>query len=245
MDASQTLKNKLLFEKASAEGVVRDRHNPIWDYADTLLDGPIIDIGCGQSDILLGFAATNRTLIAFDTEPLQLEWLKQLAQLQVGVKLENWHFLVGSFPSTPLPAHQYALISFSNLLHFLPWEECITAIADLASYVVPGTQLYVRVHSDRHVQNQVDDPAERYDYFKHYFTTKDIEFLFPAGEFQYLYLAEVTSAYTKEDKDFDTLWVREWCHQQGVYNTVRIEQITQEQLSDGSHNYLTALVRKR
>lgn len=245
MDDSQKLKYELHFEQAIKEGVSRDKRNPIWDYEDLLPAGPALDIGCGQSDILLGFAATDRTLIAFDAEPLQLQWLEQLAQLQPGTKLENWHFLTGSFPQIPPPAHQYALISLSNLLHFLPLEECVTAIASLLPCMVSGTQLYIRVHSDSHAQNQVDNPAERYDYFKHYLTAEDIARLFPPEEFEQLYLAEVSSVYTKEDKDFDALWVRAWCRQQGVYDAERIEQYVQMQLTDGSHNYLTALVKKR
>lgn len=245
MDDSQKLGNKLRFERAVKEGVVRDKSNPIWDYEDLLPDGPILDIGCGQSDVLLGFAATDRTLMALDAEPLQLQWLEQLAKLQPGARLENWHFLTGFFPQTTLPAHQYALISFSNLLHFLPLEECIDAIAGLAPCMMSGTQLYVRVHSNSHAQNQVDDPEERYDYFKHYFSVQDIARLFPPQEFEQLYLADISSAYTKEDKDFDALWVREWHRQQGVRNTERIEQVVQEHLASSSHNQLTILVRKR
>ena len=245
MDADQILKNKLLFEKACAEGVTRDRHNPIWDYEDDLIDGPVIDIGCGQSDILLCFAATDRTLVAFDAEPLQLEWLSQLSGIQQDVKPENWHFVTGTFPTSPLPAHKYALISFSNLLHFLTLEECVTSIAGLAPHLVSGTQLYIRVHSASHEQNQVEDPEVRYDYFKHYFTPQDVARLFPQEEFEQLYFAEVHSVYTKQDKNFNALWVREWLYQQGEYNAERIEQAIQAQLADGSHTHLTALVRKR
>ncbi|MGI4736256.1 MAG: methyltransferase domain-containing protein [Janthinobacterium lividum] len=245
MEASQKLRNELLFEKTSAEGVVRDGHNPIWDYEDDLLDGPVIDIGCGQSDILLCFAATDRTLVAFDAEPLQLQWLKQLASLQPSAKLENWHFLAGTFPTSPLPAHQYALIGLSNVLHFFPLEECVTAVTSLIPYMVSGTQLYVRVHSASHEQSKVDDPEVRYDYFKHYFTPQDIARLFPQEEFEQLYFAEVRSAYTRQDKEFDALWVRTWFHQQGDYDAVRIEEAVQAQLADGSHTHLTALMRKR
>jgi hypothetical protein len=244
MDDSQKLKNKLLFEKASIEGVVQEGLNPIWDYEDDLLDGPIIDIGCGQSDILLGFAATNRTLVAFDAEPLQLQWLKQLARLQPGADMENWHFHVGTFPATPLPAYKYALIGFSNLLHFLTLEECVTAIAGLAPNMVPGTQLYVKVHSSNHEQNKVADPKLRYNYFKHYFTPQDIARLFPHEDFEQLYFAEVSSAYTKKDKEFNAFWVKEYYHQEGVYDAKQIEEAIQAQL-EGSSTYITTLVRKR
>jgi hypothetical protein len=245
MDDSQKLKNKLLFEKASTEGVVRDGHNPIWDYEDALPDGPIIDVGCGQSDILLGFAATSRTLVAFDAEPLQLQWLEQLVALQPGADLKRWHFHVGTFPTCPLPIYKYALISFSNLLHFLTLDECVTSVTALAPYMVPGTQVYVRVHSANHALNKIDDQEERYDYFKHYFTPQDIALLFPPEEFEQLYLAEVNSVYTKQDKEFNALWVREWLYQHGEYDAESIEQAIHAQLADGSHTHLTALVRKR
>ena len=245
MDDSQKLKYKLHFEQAVKEGIARDKRNPIWDYEDILLDGPIIDIGCGQSEILLGFAVTDRTLIAFDAEPLQLQWLEQLAQLQLGVNLKNWHFLTGYFPDTPLPAHQYALICFSNLLHFLPLEACMAAVVGLTPYMKEGTQIYIRVHSDNHPQNKDKNQDERYSFFKHYFTTQDIAHLFPSHEYEWLYVTELNSIYNKEDKDFIALWVKEWCHQNGIFDTESVEQAIKDQLADGYHNHITALVRKR
>jgi hypothetical protein len=85
----------------------------------------------------------------------------------------------------------------------------------------------------------------RYDYFKHYFTTQDIAQLFPHEEFEQLYFAEVSSVYTKADKAFDELWVREWFHQNGKLGAEAIEQKAQKHLADNSHTQIITLVRKR
>lgn len=243
MEAEHKLLWQLYFEQSLVEGVTRNGHNPIWDYEDELIDGPIIDIGCGQSDILLGFAATDRQLFALDMEPLQLSWLKQLAENQPDSKLENWHFLLASFPTSPLPAHKYALVCLSNFLHFYPLAETVAHIISLTPYLTSGTLLYVHVHSHRHLHNNPDDPNS-HDYFKHYFAIQDFAQLFPHENFEQLYLAEVNSAYTKKDNTFTRRWVEKY-FQQSKHTAEEIEQAVQEQLTASSHAHITALFRVR
>lgn len=244
MDAPTKLYWKLCFDKASTEGVIRDSHNPLWDYEDELIDGPVIDIGCGQSDILLGLAATDRNLLGLDAEPLQLQWLRQLALAQPGTNLENWRFIRGFFPATPLPESKYALVAFSNLLHFYPLAECVTIVADLEPYLVKGSLVYVKVHSHNHLLNKAGN-SQSHDYFKHYFTTQDFSELFPPEKFERMYIAEIDKIYNKADKKFAGQWVKEWCYQVGEYDDEIIQQHIQEQLAESSHTDITAIFRRR
>jgi SAM-dependent methyltransferase len=134
---------QLHFEQFSNEDLLRDSTNPLWDYENELIEGPLLDIGCGQSEVLLRFATTARALYALDTVPLQLDLLKKRVLTQPSANLANWYFLEQAFPATPLPNHQYALIVLSNLLHFFPLAECLPLGTILLGSTAPGSLVYV------------------------------------------------------------------------------------------------------
>lgn len=235
---------KLYAESFSNKEVIRGNHNPIRDYEDELIEGPVIDIGCGQSPFLLEFATTTRRLFALDNEPFQLALLKQRVLAEPDATIENWHFLGASFPDEPLPDQKYALIVLSNLLHFFTLSECLTTSASILPYTVQGSLVYVKVHSHRHYVNRPDNPA-RFDYFKHYFTAQDLERIFRPEDFERIYLAEIDKLDSAAEIKFTCHWLDEWFKHNGITNSATIEQVKQDYLASKSQSEISAIFKKR
>lgn len=116
---------ELYYTNFPVDKILRQTHNPIREYEVELIEGAIIDIGCGQSSFLLDFINTDREIIAIDSEQIQLDFLRDRVKSQKNAKLENWTFQCSNFPVDKLPEKEYSLIIFSNILHFFTLGECI------------------------------------------------------------------------------------------------------------------------
>ena len=94
---------ELYFKNFSNEKIVEQTMNPIRGYEDELIDGAIIDIGCGQSPFLLDFAWMDREIIAVDNEQIQLDFLKQRAQKLEDCNIHDWSFCSLEYPTEDIP----------------------------------------------------------------------------------------------------------------------------------------------
>lgn len=112
-----TLYWNLFFEKVSTEKLLED-NCLIKDWKKDLIEGPIIDIGCGQSKELLTFINSDRELFAVDKERLQLDFLKRRVIETDEKKINLWNFLKLNIGVDEIPSKQYSLIVCLNLLHF-------------------------------------------------------------------------------------------------------------------------------
>lgn len=205
MDNSMKLYWELVYEKVSTDEILRQLNNPIREYETEMIDGAIIDIGCGQSPFLLDFSSTNRDLIAIDNEQMQLDFLKARVEKEKLATLTNWKFFNLNFPQDELPETQYSLMVFSNLLHFFTLEENIEIGQIVSNKTVKGSLVYVGVHSDKFHANNPNNPNNN-DYFKHYFTISDLEKVFQSTDFERIYYAEID----KVDSLFEQKTTEEW-----------------------------------
>src|SRR6478735_2818439 len=64
---------ELYSEYYSNEQIVHRSFNPLRNYEEEFINGPILDIGCGQSNFLIEYSITNRDIYAVDNEKYQLE----------------------------------------------------------------------------------------------------------------------------------------------------------------------------
>ena len=235
---------ELVFEKISTKEILRLLNNPIREYEQEMIDGAIVDIGCGQSPFLLDFATTNRELIAIDNEQIQLDYLKKRVENEKLANIDNWKFYNQNFPQAGLPDKEYSLIIFSNLLHFFTLDECVEIGNLISKKSTSGTLVYVRVHSDKFYANNPNDPDNN-DYFKHFFTIADLEIVFPNDMFERLYYAEIDKVGSKMERELTEEWLDRSLKAAGINDHRLIDQHKKEYLQNDTQSSIIAIFRKR
>jgi ubiquinone/menaquinone biosynthesis C-methylase UbiE len=89
-------------------------------FAPAVLDGHLLDLGCGPGDVTFRFARAfpRARLIAVDGSPAMLALARQraAAEPEAGGRIT---FLEGLIPATPLPELTYQAIISNSLLHHL------------------------------------------------------------------------------------------------------------------------------
>ena len=244
MEDSLKLYWELVFEKVSTKEILRQLNNPIRQYEDEMVDGAIVDIGCGQSAFLLDFASTNREFIAIDNEQIQLDFLKKRVESLEAANIDNWKFYNQNFPIDSLPNKEYSLIIFSNLLHFFTLDECVEIGKLVSEKSINGTLVYVKVHSDKFYANNPKNPNNN-DYFKHFFTIYDLETVFPTEIFERIYYAEIEKVDSKSSCELTEEWLDRFFKANKITDTKCINSIKKERLQNKTETCIVAIFRKR
>jgi SAM-dependent methyltransferase len=244
MDESMKIYWKLYSEFFSNEAVLRNLSNPLREYENEFIDGAMIDIGCGQSSLLLDFSATGREMIAVDNEQMQLDYLKQRVINQATAKIDKWRFCLIDFPNEELLEATYSLMIFSNILHFFSLEECILIGRQVEKKASPGTFVYVSVHSVKFYANNPDNPTNN-EYFKHYFSIEDLEKVLTLDKFERIYYAEVDKIDSKIDQKLTSLWLDTLLEKDGVKNPKMVAKIKKDYLKNKYQSDIVAIFRKK
>jgi SAM-dependent methyltransferase len=244
MDNSMKIYWQLFFENFSNSMLIRQLNNPIREYENELVDGAIIDIGCGQSPFLLDFASTPKEIIAIDNEQFQLDYLKKRIENEDLAKLENWNFLLYNFPNDGLPDKKYSLMILSNILHFYSLNDCIEIGQLIAQKSSIGTLVYVGVHSDKFYANNPKDPNNN-EYFKHYFTINDLEKVFPNHSFERVYYSEIDKVDPKIEHDLTCKWLDKSLEADGTTDPKIIEIIKKNYLKNKNQSDIITIFRRK
>lgn len=196
-----------LDELYTTKFLLESQVSPLTLYNSEIIDGPMIDIGCGSASMLLDFAKSDRELFAIDTD------LDALVRLEARVReidqanIDNWKFLQLEFFGDQLPNHEFSIVNLSMLLHFFTIDKCSTLANQLLPITRTGSLVCVSVHSDRHSENKSDN-ANRFSYFKHYFSETDLDNLFPSEQFYRLYFDNTIRRLSGKELDVIELWGR-------------------------------------
>ena len=158
MDEAQKLYWDTYFENFSTEKLLEQYSSPIRAYKDDLIEGVILDIGCGQSAVLLDFFDSDRKIIAIDEEQFQLDYLKNRVETLENANIENWTFKQMKFQDNDLPNEEYALVILSNFLHFFTLDKCNNLVIKISELCKEGTLIYVIVHSTKFYRNDPSNP---------------------------------------------------------------------------------------
>jgi len=233
---------ELYFGNYSTDRIMQD-NNLLKDYLYELIDGPIADIGCGQSKFLLQLLDSDRDLYAIDEDQIQLDYLERRVFEKDKSKLKNWHFIKLDLRKGKIPENKYALIICSNILHFFNIKDNIRIKDSLVEYSSPGTLIYVKVHSERHPSNKSVD-LNKDAYFKHFFTINDLNNIFSEPDFERIYVSETQSYNTKEEVDFLNNWLDKWFEINNVTDINVIKKEKENYLKDDNQAYITAIYRK-
>jgi hypothetical protein len=244
MDSSMKLYWTLVFEKQSTKVILRHLNNPIREYEEDMIDGTVIDIGCGQSPFLLDLLSSDRKFIAIDNEQIQLDYLRKRVENEKFSTINNWKFLNLDFPKNDLPTEQYSLIILSDLLHFFTLNECIDIGQIIAGKCIKGTLVYIAVHSDKFYANDPNNPDNN-EYFKHYFTISDLETAFPLSLFDHIYSAEIEKSDSKFERDLVEVWINKSLKTEGITNPKQIAKIKKEYFKDKKQSSIVIILRKK
>jgi hypothetical protein len=229
MDSSMKLYWSLYFENISTQKLI-EGNCLIKSYKHDLIQGPIIDIGCGQSKELLAFIKSDRQIFAVDSEQLQLDYLEKRV-LEKKNSVDNWNFFNLNIGVDEIPLEKYALIVCSNLLHFFSIESCISLVKSWYKNIVQGTLIYVEVHSEKHPSNNPNNPDNN-EYFKHYFSERDLDILFPSDKFEILYFSDTQKTQTAEENAILNLWLDKWYEINKITDKREIEEDKAEYLKN-------------
>lgn len=244
MDNSMKIYWELYFNNFPVDKILRQITNPIREYEDELIEGAIIDIGCGQSSFLLDFAHTDREIIAIDNEPLQLDYLKDRVRSYERATFDNWTFQVSNFPIDKLPDKEYSLVVFSNILHFFSLTECIEIGKIVNEICKKGTLIYIGVHSHKFYANNPKDPNNN-DYFKHYFTIEDLEKVFPIEYFEKIYFAEIEKTDPKVENELTEKWLEKSLAADGTTDPRHIELIKKDYMKNENQSDIITIFRRK
>lgn len=142
MDKSLKLYWDLYFETVSNDEMIREHSNPIREFEKELIDGAILDIGCGQSPFILDILKLDKKIFALDNELFQLKHLENRIRNFDSESLKKCTFLQSNFPADNLPDTNYSLIILSNILHFYNIQECI----EIGNLILPfGKKTFISI----------------------------------------------------------------------------------------------------
>lgn len=240
MDDFMKIYWKLYFQEFSNEEIIKQTHNPIREYENELIDGAIIDIGCGQSPFLLEFSEYDREIFAVDNEQFQLDLLRQRVLKQKNAKIEKWNFTLLNFPQEEIPKKNYSLIILSNFLHFFPLQECIEIGNKIFSYTKKGSLVYVGVHSYKHHNNNPSNNG----YFKHFFKIEDLEIVFNSENYERLYYADIDKENSIDEWKLTDRWYEEIFQLKDIKDPEQIKIHREEYRKDKRQSDIVAIFRR-
>lgn len=237
------LNSEATFEVLNNDRFLRELHNPLCEFDNDMIDGPLLEIACGHTSILLDYVKSDRKLIAVDNDSFQLDLLKKRVK-QFSPNLDNWEFLNLTFPKDPIPSNNYAAIILSNILHFYSLKKCIEMGKRIYDIAVEGTLIYIAVHSSSYYTNYPDDPDNN-EYFKHYFEGSDFEKIFPTNKFECVYSAHIEKAKTKSIVEIVDKWFDKIAEYEKNTDYAAINQDKQNFLEGFSEADFKLIFRKR
>lgn len=205
MDRQMQLFEEVFESLVSTQEILKEDHNPVYRFDDQLIDGAIIDIGCGQTSSLLKYAASGRRLIGIDSEQSQLNKLRSRMTSIAGFPSKEWELLKRDLRHDPLPKGVYAMVVLFNILHFFSLKNCATFIEKLEQHLKSGSILSICVHSVKYFANDPTNPGNN-EYFKHYFSQGDLDNLFPSAKYDRLYRSDIERQLCKKDQEVAALW---------------------------------------
>jgi hypothetical protein len=180
---------KIYSEFYSNEKMVHKNHNPLREYEEEFVDGPILELGSGQSSFLVEFSKNGREIFAVDNENFQLHALnKRIAECSTPAS-GKVHLLNLTIPRDKLPEKKFSIVIMSDFLHFFTMKDCKALISEINERTIKGSLIYVRAHSKKHSYNNSSYPAIS-EYFKHFFSQQDLDILFNRTDFECLTCSE-------------------------------------------------------
>ena len=244
MNIELKLYNDLYRNLYSTAELVRKSFNPLREYDEEFIEGPVLDLGCGQSNFAIEYAEKGREIYAVDNEATQLKMLQERIAEYSPKNLANLRLCNLTLLQDQIPGESFALVNMANLLHFFSLKECTIIIDQLVNKTRPGAFIQIVVHSDRYYMNNPNDPDNN-DYFKHYFTEEDVEGLFPNNLFEKVFLAHIQKRRSKLETAIIEQWLDKVMDHQGITDQSERQTCKNDYLEINEESQVVAIFKRK
>lgn len=245
MDETLQIYWKLYNEMFSNEFIIRKSSNLLRKFEEEFIEGPILELGCGQSSFLVEYSKTGKEIFAVDNEDFQLNLLKKRIESYAGNNAGGLHLLNITIPDKEIPKEIFSLIILSDFLHFFSINECKNIITQILSRTQKGSLIYVRVHSKLHSYNDSLNPGI-HEYFKHFFIESDLTELFDEKYFERMIFSNtVQNIRPKSTREMEIKWTEKVLDEFQIFNPQERQEQFEESEKELNDGYLECVYRRK
>jgi SAM-dependent methyltransferase len=245
MDETLRIYWELYNEIYPNELMIHKSHNLLRSFEEEFIEGPILELGCGQSNFLVEFSKTGKEIFAIDNEEFQLNLLKKRIESYAGNDVGKLHLLNITIPEKEIPQEIFSLVIASDFLHFFSINECKNIISQIISRTQKSSLIYVRVHSKLHSYSDSPDP-EMHEYFKHFFTENDLKELFDEKYFERIIFSNtVQNIRSKFTREFEIKWTEKLLNEYQIFDPQERQEQIEENSKELNVGYLECVYRRK
>lgn len=245
MDETLKIYWELYNEIFSNELMIHKSHNLLRNFEEEFIEGPILELGCGQSNFLVEFSKTGKEIFAVDNEEFQLNLLKKRIESYSGKDAGKLYLLNITIPEKEIPQEIFSIVIASDFLHFFSIDDCKKIISQIISRTQKGSLIYVRVHSQSHSYSDSPDPG-MHEYFKHFFTENDLTELFDEKYFERMIFSNtVQNIRSKSTREFEIRWTEKILDQYQIFDPQERQEQFEEANKELNDGYLECVYRRK
>jgi hypothetical protein len=245
MDESLRIYWELYNELCSNELIIHKSHNPLRNFEDEFIDGPILELGCGQSNFLVEYSKTGKEIFAIDNEDFQLKLLEKRIELYTGKDAGKLHLLNITVPKKEIPKEIFSVVIASDFLHFFSMDDCRKIISQIVSRTQRGSLIYIKVHSKSHSYFESTDPG-LHEYFKHFFSEADLTALFDEKYFERITFSDtVQSIRSKFTRDLEIKWTERLLDEYQISDPTERKENLEQSAKESNVGYLECIYRRK
>ncbi|HEY0977505.1 MAG TPA: class I SAM-dependent methyltransferase [Flavobacteriales bacterium] len=223
----------------TTESLVCEVDDPFREYLPAPSNQRLLDIGCGQSSLVLKYAGLGSHATGRDVNQTALNCLRRrlisLGQEANGrVTLQE-----GLFPKFRPSEMNFTLAVVKDVLHFYTDSEQSDILGKLDEHLVQGSYIFIKCRSEKHFV--AIDPS-RDSRYKSFFNPSSMRSLFNAVKYDCLWTKSFEEYHSESDKEFMRKWFAK------SYPTLSKDELESElswYLSEGPMMTESALFRKR
>lgn len=245
MDETLRIYWQLYYELYSNDLMIHKKTNLLRDFEEEFIEGPILELGCGQSNFLVEFSKIGKEIFAIDNEDFQLDLLKNRIESYSGKNAEKLHLLNITIPEKEIPKEIFSLVIISDFLHFFSLEECKKIIAQIISRTKEGSLIYIKVHSKSHSYSSSEDSGV-HNYFKHFFLENDLTNLFDEKYFERIIFSDTTqSIRSKSTRELEIKWTEKVLETYQIFDEKERQEHMQISYEELNIAYLECIYRRK
>ena len=245
MDKTLQIYWKLYNDIFSNELLIHKSHNLLRSFEEEFIEGPILELGCGQSNFLVEFSKTGKEIFAVDNEEFQLNFLKKRIESYAGKEAGKLHLLNITIPEKEIPKETFSLVIASDFLHFFSLNECKNIISQIITRTQKHSLIYVKVHSISHSYSDSTDSGV-HEYFKHFFTESNLTELFDDKYFERMIFSNtVQNVRSKFTREMETKWTEKILDEYKIFDPVERQELFEENNKELNVGFLECIYRRK
>lgn len=219
--------------------------NLLREFEEEFIEGPILELGCGQSNFLVEYSKTGKEIVAIDNEEFQLDLLKKRIESYSGKNIGELQLLNITIPKNEIPKKIFSLVIVSDFLHFFSLDECKKIISQIVARTQKGSLVYVKVHSTKHSYSTSEDP-EVHEYYKHFFTENDLTNLFDEKHFERMIFSNsVQNIRSKFTRDMQNKWTEKVLDDYQIFDQKERKEIFDNNNKELNVGFLECVYRRK